>query len=87
MTTIPANDLALRLARAFTGSLETVVLGDAYHGHTASLIEVSPYKYEGPGGFADGPRPFVHKADAPDPYRGRLRGVDDAGVQYAKQVK
>lgn len=81
-----ANDLAIRLARAYTGSDETIVLAAAYHGHTSSLIEVSPYKYEGAGGFKDGPRPFVHKADAPDPYRGRHRGAD-AGVRYAEQIK
>lgn len=83
---LSANDLALRLARTYTVSDETIVLAAAYHGHTSSLIEISPYKYEGAGGFKDGPRPFVHKADAPDPYRGRHRGAD-AGLRYAEQIK
>src|SRR5262249_29670962 len=38
-----ANELALRLARAFTKSDETIVLEHAYHGHTGSLIDISPY--------------------------------------------
>ena len=42
-----ANDLALRMARVYThGAMDTIVLAAAYHGHTAALIEVSPYKYE-----------------------------------------
>ena len=35
-----ANDLALRLARQFTGSKETIVLDGAYHGNLSSLIEI-----------------------------------------------
>jgi len=45
-----ANDLALRLARAHTGARELLVLDHAYHGNLASLIEISPYKFAGPGG-------------------------------------
>jgi ethanolamine-phosphate phospho-lyase len=42
-----ANDLALRLARAWSkGSLNTIVVDGAYHGHTLATLEVSPYKYE-----------------------------------------
>ncbi len=37
-----ANELALRLARAFTGGKETIVLDGAYHGNTTSLIDISP---------------------------------------------
>jgi 4-aminobutyrate aminotransferase-like enzyme len=45
-----ANELALRLARAHTGSNATVVIDTAYHGNTNALIEISPYKFNGPGG-------------------------------------
>ena len=34
-----SNDLALRLARTYTQSSDTIVLEGAYHGHTESLIE------------------------------------------------
>ncbi|GAB5035204.1 ethanolamine-phosphate phospho-lyase [Nannochloropsis oceanica] len=53
------------------GAMETIVLAGAYHGHTASLIEVSPYKYEGKGGFD--PPGYIHKISAPDVYRGKYR--------------
>jgi len=45
-----ANDLALRLARTHTGRRDVVVLDHAYHGNLTSLVEISPYKFDGPGG-------------------------------------
>ena len=45
-----ANELAVRLARAATGRKQLVVLDHAYHGNTAGLVEMSPYKFDGPGG-------------------------------------
>ncbi|MCZ6687376.1 MAG: aminotransferase class III-fold pyridoxal phosphate-dependent enzyme [Gammaproteobacteria bacterium] len=45
-----ANELAIRLARAATGRCQLLVLDHAYHGNTAGLIEMSPYKFNGPGG-------------------------------------
>jgi 4-aminobutyrate aminotransferase-like enzyme/Ser/Thr protein kinase RdoA (MazF antagonist) len=78
-----ANDLALRLARAHTGSRGVVVLDHAYHGNSPSLVEISPYKCEGPGG--EGLAPHAHKVAMPDPFRGRFRG-SDTGVRYAELV-
>jgi len=81
-----ANDLALRLAREHTKSRDIVVLDGAYHGNLTSLIEISPYKFKGPGG--EGPAPHVHVAPTPDGYRGRYRSGDpDAGRAYARQVE
>ncbi|MCZ6827346.1 MAG: aminotransferase class III-fold pyridoxal phosphate-dependent enzyme [Gammaproteobacteria bacterium] len=45
-----ANELAIRLARAATGRRNLLVLDHAYHGNTAGLVEMSPYKFNGPGG-------------------------------------
>ena len=45
-----ANDLALRLARAHTRRRGVLVVGGAYHGHTGSMIDASPYKFERQGG-------------------------------------
>ena len=45
-----ANELALRLARAHTRQRDLVVMDAAYHGHTTTLIDISPYKHDGPGG-------------------------------------
>jgi 4-aminobutyrate aminotransferase-like enzyme/Ser/Thr protein kinase RdoA (MazF antagonist) len=79
-----ANDLALRLARAHTGSKEIIVIDHAYHGHSPSLIEISPYKCEGPGG--EGLAGHAHKVSMPDTYRGPYRG-SDAGERYAEEVR
>ena len=80
-----ANDLALRLARAHTGQRDVIVLDGAYHGNLSSLIDVSPYKFDGRGG--SGAPAHVHKVVTPDPYRGRYRADDpEAGAKYARHV-
>lgn len=77
-----ANELALRLARAHTRSDDVIVLEHAYHGNTTTLIDISPYKFEGPGGT--GRKPWVHVAPIPDDYRGAYRrGDSQAGKKYA----
>ncbi|MEO5897226.1 MAG: aminotransferase class III-fold pyridoxal phosphate-dependent enzyme [Vicinamibacterales bacterium] len=63
-----ANELALRLARAHTGHRDLIVLEGGYHGNTTTLIDISPYKFGGPGG--QGPPDWVHVAPIPDQYRG-----------------
>jgi 4-aminobutyrate aminotransferase-like enzyme len=67
-----ANELALRLARASTGRADVATVDVAYHGNTQRLIEISPYKFNGPGGA--GRRSDVHVVPLPDPYRGAHRG-------------
>jgi len=80
-----ANELALRLARTHTSREDIVVLEGAYHGHTTTLVDISPYKFQGPGGR--GPKPWVHTAPLPDDYRGPYRRDDpEAGRKYAWQV-
>ena len=58
-----ANELALRLARAHTSARDMIVLDHAYHGNTTTLIDISPYKHDGPGG--NGPPSWVHKVPLP----------------------
>ena len=80
-----ANELALRLARAFTGSRETIVVDVGYHGNTNAAVEISPYKFDGPGGA--GAPAHVHVVPTPDLYRGIYRDAsDDAGARYAAHV-
>lgn len=45
-----ANELALRLAYAHTHKKNILVMDHAYHGNTSALIDISPYKFNGPGG-------------------------------------
>ena len=80
-----ANELALRLARTFTRREDIIVLEHAYHGHTSTLIDISPYKFNGPGGT--GRKPWVHVAPLADDYRGHYRrGEAGIGKKYAFDV-
>ncbi len=80
-----ANELALRLARTYTGQRDMIVLDVAYHGNTNTLIDISPYKHNGPGGR--GTPDWVHIAPIPDDYRGAYKRDDpQAGEKYARHV-
>jgi 4-aminobutyrate aminotransferase-like enzyme/Ser/Thr protein kinase RdoA (MazF antagonist) len=80
-----ANELALRLARTHTGREDVIVLEHAYHGHTSTLIDISPYKFDGPGGR--GRKPWVRVAPIADDYRGKYRrGELGLGKKYAAHV-
>jgi 4-aminobutyrate aminotransferase-like enzyme len=81
-----ANELALRLARTHTQNTDFIVIDHAYHGNTNDIIEISPYKFDGPGGT--GAPPHVHKVMIPDVYRGPYKS-DHPGVgeKYALDVQ
>lgn len=79
-----ANDLALRLAQAHTKAKGMMVLEHAYHGHITSIIDISPYKFNGKGGAG---RPdHVRVAPIPDAYKGLHRG-EGSGAKYAAEFK
>ncbi len=81
-----ANELAIRMMKAYTKSIDIIVLDAAYHGHTNTLIDISPYKHDGPGGT--GAPDWVHTAFIPDDYRGPFKRQDPlAGRKYADQVQ
>ena len=80
-----ANDLALLMARVYTGNYDVIALRNAYHGGNAVTMGLTAHrtwKFNVPHSFG------VHHAIAPDPYRG-LWGRDDAdaGKKYAADVK
>jgi 4-aminobutyrate aminotransferase-like enzyme/Ser/Thr protein kinase RdoA (MazF antagonist) len=78
-----ANELALRLARAHTRRRDVIVMDAAYHGNTTTLVDISPYKFNGPGG--EGAAPWVHVVPLPDTYRGKYKRDDPrAGEKYAE---
>ncbi len=80
-----ANDLALLMARLYTGNYDIIALRNAYHGGNAAgmgLTAHSNWKFNTPHSFG------IHHAIAPYPYRG-LHGYDDpeAGRKYADDVR
>ena len=80
-----ANELALRLAQTYTGRKDMLVMAASYHGHTSALVELSPYKYNGPGGR--GASDWVHEVPLADDYRGKFRRAQqDAGNCYARAL-
>jgi 4-aminobutyrate aminotransferase-like enzyme len=81
-----ANELALRLARAATGRADVACVDVAYHGNTQRLVEISPYKFNGPGGA--GRCDDVQVVPLPDPYRGPHRGTTpDVGDAYLGEAR
>ncbi|XP_074025702.1 alanine--glyoxylate aminotransferase 2-like isoform X2 [Leptinotarsa decemlineata] len=84
-----ANDLALRLAQIHTGNKDVIALEHAYHGHLTSLIDISHYKFNLPGGV--GQKEHVHVASLPDSYRGKYRDSEyqkeEIGQLYADEVR
>ncbi len=64
-----ANELALRMAEAVTGTRRTVAMAMGYHGNTSRTIEVSQYKFGRHGG--QGRPNHTHLLPLPD----RLRGT------------
>lgn len=80
-----ANELALRLARAYTCRRDVICVDHAYHGNTQQLIDVSPYKFNRKGG--QGKPETTHIAPLPDTYRGEFRADDArAAEKYADAV-
>jgi alanine-glyoxylate transaminase/(R)-3-amino-2-methylpropionate-pyruvate transaminase len=80
-----ANDLALLMARAYTGNYDVIALRNAYHGGNAATMGLTAHrtwKFNVPHSFG------VHHAIAADPYRGAWGRDDaDAGKKYAADVK
>src|SRR6266480_2063909 len=62
-----ANDLALLMARAYTGNYDVLALRNAYHGGSTLTMGMTgnrAWKFNVPHSFG------VHHAITPDPYRG-----------------
>jgi alanine-glyoxylate transaminase/(R)-3-amino-2-methylpropionate-pyruvate transaminase len=80
-----ANDLAMMMARLYTGNYDIIALRNAYHGGSSSTMGLTAqhtWKFNVPQNFG------VQHALAPYPYRGHW-GSDDphAGRKYAADVQ
>lgn len=78
-----ANELALRMVKAATGSSQMLVSKVGYHGNTNGCIEISSYKFDGKGGR--GASSHIHVFPMPDAFRGKYRGEDTA-KDYSNEV-
>lgn len=79
-----ANDLAVMMARLYTGNYDIIALRNAYHGGvgaTMGLTSHHTWKFNFPHSFG------IHHAKFADPYRGPW-GHDDpeAGAKYAREI-
>ena len=80
-----ANELALRMAKTWSGQRDVIAVEVGYHGNTGACIDVSSYKFDGKGG--SGAPAHTHIVPIPDTYRGRHREPGQAGRQYAGYVQ
>ncbi len=80
-----ANDLALLMARAYTGCYDMLALRNGYHGGSQSTMGLTSHhtwKFNVPHGFG------VQHAILPDLYRGpHGPGDPEAGRKYAEDIK
>ena len=78
-----ANELALRMAKAYTNSKDMIAVEIGYHGNTNACIDISSYKFDGKGG--QGAPEHTHIVPLPDRFRGLYQGENTA-EKYAKYI-
>lgn len=79
-----ANELAIRMAKTFTGQKDIIASEHGYHGNTNLCVDISSYKFDGKGG--NGAPKHTSIFPIPDSFRGKYRGTDTAD-SYAQEVK
>ncbi|AXI59197.1 aminotransferase [Pseudomonas kribbensis] len=80
-----ANDLAIRLAWAYSGGRDMLSVLEAYHGWTVGADAVSTSIADNPQALSSRPD-WVHPVTAPNIYRGEFRGLDSA-PDYVRSVE
>jgi alanine-glyoxylate transaminase/(R)-3-amino-2-methylpropionate-pyruvate transaminase len=80
-----ANDLAVTMARLYTGNLDVIAVRNAYHGGSPSSLGMTSHhtwKYPLPGGAA------VHHALCPDPAVSRSGGTaEESATEAADDIR
>ena len=77
-----ANEVALRLMRAATGSRDILAVRSAYHGWTTGTDDITTAINDNPNAATTRP-PWVHVVESPNPYRGSHRGPGSAAHYVA----
>jgi alanine-glyoxylate transaminase/(R)-3-amino-2-methylpropionate-pyruvate transaminase len=79
-----ANDLAITMARLYTGNTDVVALRNGYHGGSPTAMGLTSqhtWKYPLPGATA------IHHAVSPDPYRSAFSGSpEEIAVKSAEDI-
>lgn len=79
-----ANELAIRMCKAWSGEKDMLAVEIGYHGNANACIDVSSYKFDGKGG--KGAPEHTHIVPLPDSYRGIYEG-EDCGIKYAHHIQ
>ncbi|WP_239021913.1 aminotransferase class III-fold pyridoxal phosphate-dependent enzyme [Pontimicrobium aquaticum] len=79
-----ANELAIRMAKVYSGEKDFIVSEFGYHGNTNLCVDISSYKFDGKGG--KGAPEYTHIFPIPNTFRGKYRGENTAD-NYAKEVQ
>nr|WP_314482714.1 aminotransferase [uncultured Pseudomonas sp.] len=79
-----ANDLAIRLAWAYSGGRDMLSVLEAYHGWSVATDAISTSIADNPQALETRPA-WVHPVEAPNTFRGRFRGADSA-ADYLRDV-
>ncbi|PZP07667.1 MULTISPECIES: aminotransferase [Pseudomonas] len=79
-----ANDLAIRLAWAYSGGRDMLSVLEAYHGWSVAADAVSTSIADNPQALTSRPE-WVHPVTAPNTYRGEFRGQDST-PHYLRSV-
>ncbi|MDT8923140.1 MULTISPECIES: aminotransferase [Pseudomonas] len=79
-----ANDLAIRLAWAYSGGRDLLSVLEAYHGWSVATDAISTSIADNPQALETRPD-WVHPVQAPNTFRGRYKGPDSA-ADYLRDV-
>ena len=79
-----ANELAIRMAKAYTNQKDIIASEVGYHGNTNICVDISSYKFDGKGGH--GAPEYTHIFPLPNAFRGKYRG-ENTGKLYAEEVR
>jgi len=80
-----ADDLAIRLAWAYSGGRDMLSVLEAYHGWTVATDAISTSIADNPQALSTRPD-WVHPVMAPNTWRGEFRGPD-SGPDYVRSVE
>ncbi|MEO5583644.1 MAG: aminotransferase class III-fold pyridoxal phosphate-dependent enzyme, partial [Saprospiraceae bacterium] len=80
-----ANELAIRMAKNYTGSQDILTMQWGYHGNSNMMVDLSYYKFDRKGGT--GKPQHTHVIPMADPFRGKYAGQQDQSTLYLHEIQ